>query len=66
MWTLLNKQVLKRQRAAGAQNGAATIKCLRQDAHQSVVFQKILNKSRMSINGSARLRKVIFIHISIW
>lgn len=38
MWTLLNKQVLKRQRIACAQNGAATIKRLGQDVHQSAVF----------------------------
>ncbi len=40
MWMLLNKQVLKRQSTAFAQNEAATIKCLGQDVHQSVVFQK--------------------------
>ena len=40
MWTLLNKQVLKRHSAACAQNGAAAIKCLGQDVHQSVVFRK--------------------------
>lgn len=51
MWMLLNKQVLKRQRTACAQNETATIKCLGQDVHQSVVFQKILNKSSPSING---------------
>lgn len=57
MWTLLNKQVLKRQSAACAQNGAATIKCLGQDVHQSVVFQKIPNKSSPSINGRTSQRK---------
>lgn len=54
MWTLLNKQVLKRHGTACAQNGAATIKCLGQDVHQSVVFlkkKKIPNKSSPSING---------------
>lgn len=41
MWMLLNKQVLKGQSTACAQNETATIKCLGQDVHQSVVFQKI-------------------------
>ena len=52
MWTLLNKQVLKR-------HSTATIKCLGQDVHQSVVFQKnkIPNKSSMSINGRTSQRK---------
>lgn len=54
---ILNKQVLKRQSTACAQNGAATIKCLGQDVHQSVVFQKIPNKSSLSINGRTSRRK---------
>lgn len=57
MWTLLNKQVLKRQSTACAQNGAATIKRLGQDVHQSVVFQKIPNKSSLSINGRTSQKK---------
>lgn len=57
MWMLLNKQVLKRQSTACAQNGAATIKCLGQDVHQSVVFQKIPNKSSLSINGRTSQRR---------
>lgn len=57
MWMLLNKQVLNRQSTACAQNGAATIKCLGQDVHQSVVFQKIPNKSSLSINGRTSQRK---------
>lgn len=57
MWMLLNKQVFKRQSSACAQNETATIKCLGQDVHQSVVFQKIPNKSSQSINGRGSQRK---------
>lgn len=54
---LLHKQVFEKQCAACAQNETATIKCLWPDVHQSVVFEKILNKSNRAISGKTGKRK---------
>lgn len=61
MWMLLNKQVLNRQSAACAQNETATFKCLRQDVHQSVVFQKKFpNNSSHAYKWESQPEEVIF------